>query len=75
MLYKENYFQTATASIICRDKSVVNRELQRKLGQLKGLYIADLFRLQMQTNIFRRSRKIGFTKAIEDFVICSLKED
>ena len=41
ILYNENYSQTAIAKIICRDKSVINRELKRNSDKRNGAYKSD----------------------------------
>jgi transposase, IS30 family len=42
VLHNENYSQTEIAKIICRDKSVVSRELKKNSNKLNSVYKADL---------------------------------
>lgn len=75
ILRNENYSQTAIAKIICRDKSVINRELKRNSDKRNGAYKADLAGRKCKQRHVEKSKQIRFTKAIEDFVIYYLKED
>ncbi len=42
ILYNENYSQTDIAKILCRDKSVISRELKRNSDKGNSSYKADL---------------------------------
>lgn len=75
ILYKENYSQTAIAKIICRDKSVVSRELKRNSDKRNTVYKADLAERKCKKRHIEKSKQIRFTKAVQDFVTHYLKED
>ena len=73
ILYNENYSQTAIAKIICRDKSVINRELKRNSDKRNSTYKADLAGRKCKQRHAEKPKQIRFTKAIKDFVIYYLK--
>lgn len=75
MLCNKKYSQTDIAKIICRDKSVVNRELKRNSDKRNSAYKADLAERKCKQRHTEKRKKIRFTKAIKDFVIYYLKED
>ena len=75
ILYNENYSQTDIAKIICRDKSVVNRELKRNSDKRNTAYKADLAGRKCKQRHTEKPKQIRLTKAIKDFVIYYLKED
>lgn len=75
ILYNENYSQTDIAKNICKDKSVVSRELKRNSDKRNGAYRADLADRKCKQRHLEKPKKIKFTKAIRDFVIYYLKED
>jgi IS30 family transposase len=75
VLHKGNYFQTAIAQIIGRDKSVVNRELKRNCDKRSGNYRAALAQKKCTERHLVKNKKIRFTKAIKEHVTQWLKED
>jgi IS30 family transposase len=75
ILCNEKYSQTAIAKIICRDKSVVNRELKRNSDKRNSMYKSDLAERKCKQRHLVKAKQIRFTKAIKDFVIYYLKED
>ena len=75
ILYNENYSQTDIAKIICRDKSVVHRELKRNSDKRNSVYKADLAERKCKQRHIEKPKQIRFTKAIKDFVIYYLRED
>lgn len=75
ILHKEKYSQTDIAKIICRGKSVVNRELKRNSDKRNSAYKADLAERKCKQRHAQKPKQIRFTKAIKDFVIYYLKED
>ena len=65
ILYNENYSQTAIAKIICRDKSVINRELKRNSDKRNSTYKADLAGRKCKQRHAESLNKSGLQKPLK----------
>ena len=60
---------------MCRDKSVISRELKRNSDKRNRSYKADLAERKCKQRHRLKSKQIRFTNAIKYFVIYCLKEN
>jgi IS30 family transposase len=83
-LLKEKYSQTAIASRIGRDKSVVCREVKRNKDKRNGLYRASLAQIKCEKRhcyassqklVFEKNKIIYFTDEVKTYVDTWIKED
>jgi transposase, IS30 family len=74
-LLKEKYSQTAIASRIGRDKSVVCREVKRNKDKRNGLYRASLAQIKCEKRHSEKNKIIYFTDDVKTYVDTWIKED
>ena len=65
ILHKEKYSQTDIAKIICRGKSVVNRELNRNSDKRNSSYKADLDQRKCKQRHLEKPKKLGLQKQLK----------
>ena len=65
MLHNENYSQTDISKIICRDKSVINKELKRNSDKRSNAYKADLAQRKCKQQHKKSLNKLGLQKQLK----------
>lgn len=74
-LQKQGASHTAIAKSIGVHKSTISRELKRNSDSRNGAYKVVLAQKKSDKRHLNKPKSIRFTKEIEDFVTCWLKED
>jgi len=74
-MLEQGYSQTAIAKSICKDKSVICRELKRNSDKRNNVYRADLATKKYYKRQSEKPKNIRFTDEIKQRVETLLKED
>ncbi len=64
----KGYTQSGRTKVIGKDKSVVNREIQRNRDKRNGEYKATLAQQKYEQRLRNKSRKIRFTDTVKEYV-------
>lgn len=74
VLLIQGFKQTDIANIICRDKSVVSREIRRNWDERNGQYNQSLAHRKYEKRLFDKPKKIYFTTTIQTMVEAKLSQ-